>query len=298
MTKTASLLLLLSSLLGTTLSSQSPRATAGWMYHGDDCGAPCLAQNDNRGAGRTGTLPNEYAFGAKFTQAQTIVAFQLYTTTNTLPTASLTGNLFRESTATPGQPDVNPVASGTLTAIKQLDFYTVFLNAPVQVAANETIWIGQSESTNILASGLTSGATPPVKSFYRRTGVLWTASTSVAYPAWRILCSTDVACSSPNPPKLGTTTSLDLQGAPPSAPSVLFLGATNPGLALGFCTKLLSSGELALSATTSATGTASMPLAIPSSASLDGALVWCQWWAIGAGPSLIGTHGAQATLGN
>src|SRR5688572_23059911 len=64
--------------------------TAAYSLFGDNCGRSCAALNDNRGTLRTGTLPNEYGFGYRFTQATTIVGFHLYTRTNTLPVASMT----------------------------------------------------------------------------------------------------------------------------------------------------------------------------------------------------------------
>src|SRR5262249_51973325 len=46
-------------------------ATADWTFFGDNCGVSCAAQNANRSASYSSTLPNEYSFGYLFSQATT-----------------------------------------------------------------------------------------------------------------------------------------------------------------------------------------------------------------------------------
>lgn len=289
-------------LLGSLLSAQSPTATAGWAFHGDDCAIPVASLNDNHGTLRTGTLTNEYAFGWKAPQATTLVGFQLYTRTNSLPVASMTCTFYRESTVTPGTPDATAAQTATMTCFNTVDFYGVWFTPPFQVAANETIWFGQTDSNAILAAGLSTGASPAISTYWRRppTTLTWAVTGTILYPAWRLISSSDLACTSVTPPKIGTPTSLDLQGGPASAPAALFLGVSNPAFPLPFCvfTKLLSSAEVTLSLTTTAAGKVNVPLAVPNDPALDGGIVWTQFWAIGPGSTLLGTNGAQATLGN
>jgi hypothetical protein len=271
--------------------------TASYTLFGDSCGSSCASLNDTRAAGRTGTLPNEYAFGHRFTSATVIAGFQLYTRTNTLPEASMTCSLYRESATVPGTPDATPAASGTLTALNTLDFYGVLLSQPVTVNANETVWIAQSDSTNILAAGLAAaGVSPAVATYWRRTGLNWATTGSVLYPAWRIICGGDLAFFNSAPPRLGGTTNLTIQGGPATAPVVLLFGVANPNLPTPFCTRLYSSLDVSLPFVTDASGRASFTLNIPNNPSWDGAILWNQWWALTSAGAL-GTNGGRAQLG-
>ena len=271
--------------------------TASYTLFGDNCGRSCAALNDTRGAGRTGTLPNEYAFGHRFTAASVVVGFQLYTKTNTLPEASMTCSLYRESTTVPGTPDNTPVATGTLTALNTLDFYGVLLNQPVMVNANETIWIAQSDSTNILAAGVTAGTSPAVPTYWRRATTNWATTGSVLFPAWRILCGNDLAFFHSAPPRLGGSTNLTIQGGPATSPVVLLFGISGPNLPTPFCTRLYSSLEVTLPFVTDPNGRASFMLNIPNNASWDGAVIWNQWWALSPTAGAVGTNGGRALLG-
>lgn len=277
----------------------SPSATtASYSLFGDSCGTACAALNDTRAALRTGTLPNEYAFGYQFPSATTVVGFQLYTKTVSLPLATMTCSLFRQSTTLPGQPDVTPVATGSMTVTGNVDFYTVVLNAPVAVAAGETIWIHQSDATNIVAAGLASaGTTPTVKTYYRRTGVAWTSSVIVTWPAWRILCSNNLVFSNSAEPKLGTSISLDLRGGPAGTIGVVFFGIGNPNAPTPFCGTLLASPDVSFTIVTDPNGNASFPVAIPNNPALDGGTFYNQIWVVGASQNLLGSNGGFGTLG-
>lgn len=273
--------------------------TAQYTLFGDNCGPSCASLNANRGTFRTGTLPNEYAFGHTFTAPTVIVGFQLYTRTNTLPSASMTCALYRASPANPSAPDLLPVATGTMTVGNTVDFYSVLLNQPVTVNANENVWIAQYDSTNILAAGVTAGTTPTLPSYWRRPpggGTAWATTGIITFPAWRILCAPDLAFFHSARPQLGTTMSLDLQGAPANALGVLFFGASNPNVPTPFCTSLYSAPTVSLPTTTGATGKASFSLAIPNSASLDGVIFFNQWWVL-SGATVVGSNGGHAVLG-
>jgi hypothetical protein len=281
----------------SSASSQGPSAaTASYALFGDSCGTTCASLNATRGPGRTGTLPNQYAFGHQFAQPTVIVGFQLYTRTNTLPIATMACEVYREST-TPNVPDSVPVARGSMTVTNTLDFYSVFLDLPMIVAAGEKIWISQGEATNILAAGVTSGTAPAIPSYYRRTGINWTPSVIVTYPSWRILCGNDLAFSASGVPKLGGMMTLNVHAGPANTAALLFIGATNPNVPV-FCTSLYASPTIMLVTTTNANGTASLPLILPNDMALDGARFWNQWWMFTAALVAVGTNGGEGIAGN
>lgn len=175
----------------------------------------------------------------------------------------------------------------------------MLLNQPVTVNANENVWIAQYDSTNILAAGVTAGTTPTLPSYWRRPpggGTAWATTGIITFPAWRILCAPDLAFFNSARPQLGTTMSLDLQGAPANALGVLFFGASNPNVPTPFCTSLYSAPTVSLPTTTGATGKASFTLAIPNSASLDGVIFFNQWWVL-SGATVVGSNGGHAVLG-
>jgi hypothetical protein len=278
-------------------SSQGPSAaTASYALFGDSCGTPCASLNATRGPGRTGTLPNEYAYGHQFAQATVLVGFQLYTKTNTLPIATSTCSVYREST-TVNVPDSTPVAQGSLTATNTLDFYSVWLDTPVIVTAGEKIWIAQGEATNILAAGLTTGTSPAVPTYWRRTGLNWATTGSVLYPAWRMICGNDFAFCASGVPKLGGMMTLSVQGGPANAAALLFLGASNPNVPV-LCTNLYAEPTIVLVTATNANGAASLPLTVPNDMALDGAMFWNQWWTVSAAMAVTGTNGGEGIAGN
>lgn len=283
---------------GRTGSTSPNAATATYALFGDSCGGGCAALNDNRSALRTGTLPNEYSYGHRFTAATVIVGFQLYTRTDVLPQASMTCAVYRESTS-PGIPDGTPVTTGTMTVNNTVDFYGVMLSQPVVVQANEAIWISQYESTAILAAGLAAGTAPALSTYWRRPAGqgTWAVTGIVSFPAWRILCSNSTAFLTRDVPKLGGQMNLMLQGAPASSPAVFVFGIRSPNLPTPFCTSLYSTFDIVLNSNTNASGGATFQLNVPNTPALDGGVFYNQWWVVGPGPRVVGSNGGMGTAG-
>jgi hypothetical protein len=291
-----------SALLAVTFTATlSAQTTAAYSVFGDNCGPSCAALNDTRGTLRTGTLPNEYAFGHRFTQPAVVLGFQLYTHAPTAPAngvITMTCSVYREST-TPNAPAVTAVATGTMSVGNTIDFYTVWLDQPVVLMANEAIWIAQHESTLVLGASLTAGTSPALPTYWRRPaggGTAWATTGTLLYPAWRMLCSNDLAKYVRGTPVIGGQMTLHVQGGPAGAPAALMFGGSNPNLALPFCTRLYSSAEVILPLPLSGTGAASFQLNVPNDPGLQGGTVWNQWWIIGPN-GLLGTSGGRAIVG-
>jgi len=278
---------------------QSPNAAvASYSLLGDNCGTACVSLNNGGGVLNTQTLPNEYCYGVKFPNPTVLVGFQLHTISPVAPVATMTCGVYRES-AVPGMPDLNPVATGSMTVTNKAEWYTCRLTKPVIIKAGEALWFSQYDSTNILAASLSSGKSPTLSTYWRRPpggGTPWAVTGIVQYPAWRALCGNNLAFFNDGVPKLGGSMKLMIQGGPASAPAAVFFGVKNPSLKIGMCTSLYSSGEVAVTVPTNNGGGATFTLKIPNAAYMDGAVFHNQWWMLSKS-GVSGSSGGMGTVG-
>ena len=126
---------------------------------GEPCATPCGALNDTGGTQRTGTLPNEYGYAFQPSSAVTVVGISFQTSNTTLaPVETMSCAVYREDSTTAGQPAAASIATGTMGVRSGYGWYHAVFDMPVSVAANETIWISQLDTNNILASAKTARA--------------------------------------------------------------------------------------------------------------------------------------------
>lgn len=262
--------------------------------YGVPCGAPCASLNAQGGTVRQQTLPNEYCYGHKFAAATTIVGFQLFTETVSLPRYTMTCAVYRASGSLPSG---TPVTMGQMTVQRKADWYAVKLAKPVAVKAGETIWISQYDTTNVRPAEVTSGSNAPVTTYWRRPAGsgTWRPTGIIKRPAWRILCTGNAALYNTGTPKIGGSMSLDIV-MPGSGAAFVLVGLKNPDLAIpGFCARGLTSAEASLVRPV-INGTGSWKFTVPNNPSFDGQAVFCQSWMV-TGGKLVGTNGAALFFG-
>lgn len=280
---------------GPIVPSSGPAAvTPAVSLYGTPCGAPCASLNAQGGTVRKQTLPNEYCYGHKFSAATTVVGFQLFTETVSLPRFTMTCAVYR---ASGNVPSGTAVAMGRMTVQRKADWYAVKLDKPVAVKAGETIWISQYDTTSVRPAEVVTGSTPSVGTYWRRPAGSgsWSLTGIIKRPAWRILCVKNTALYHTGTPKIGGSMSLDIV-MPGSGAAFVLVGIKNPDLPIpGFCARALTSAEASLTRPV-VNGSGSWKFTVPNDPSFDGKAVFCQTWMV-AGGTLVGTNGAALFFG-
>ena len=231
--------------------------------HGEPCASACGALNDMGGTQRSGTLPNEYCYAYQPSTAQTMVGFSLWTNSTTQNLIEVMDcNVYREAAA--GTPAATAVATGKMGVQGgAAGWYHVILDMPVAIAANETIWISQLDTTRILPSAKTAGTAPPARTFWRRGTPpgAWSPTGLINFPVYRILCDGATLATSDDL-KINATGNVTLVDGPVGFPAGLLLGATNPALPFG-CGTILAQPSVVLNGQIGTNGTLAIPLAVP-----------------------------------
>ena len=279
--------------------------------------AACGSVNGNGGTLTTWTRTNEYSYGYKASKDMTVVGFSLYTQRIT-GTGSMTCALYGPTNS--AIPPTASAATGTMTVGASAGWYTVKLANPITVKAGQNFWVSQYDTQNIRAANLTTGTPQMLPTFWRRpaggTGA-WGTSTIVQFPSFRVNCSGGggggavPALTNNGLPTLGKSFQVNLNSAAPNSTASLIIGVSKSSWAslklpldLGIIgapgCSLLASAQLQVPTKTNASGSASISITIPNSATLVGKKFYNQyliydpsinrvgWVASNAGEGMVG----------
>lgn len=307
-------------LAGTLLPGSGTAQTGTYELFGFGCTGSgpgnCYgaALNGMGGALKIQTLPNEYAFPVKAPFDMTVVGFELFTRAASAAFNMGVG-LYLEDPAKPGAPSFTPGTTGTMPVSTTLGFHSASLAAPVAVKKDQLFFISQMESTNVYPADLIAGDVPPGSIYWKRsTSTAWSTTGILKFPAYRIVIQGSGGTpmlGSAAVPTIGKPFSVDLSGARAGSPALLLLGLSKTGflgLALPFdltpfgatACRLLVSMDLAPVASTTASGTAALPLPLPNDPALLGAVFHNQWLVIdpAANPlNLVVSNGGTGKVG-
>ncbi|MEO0477851.1 MAG: S8 family serine peptidase [Planctomycetota bacterium] len=126
-----------------------------------------------------------HAYPIVIEQDMTLTAVEMFTSSVRGRTVTIDTAVFLD---VEGVPELDPVASGTLTADPEVRFYRSEFDTPIAVTAGQTIYIGHSVAFQTLISDLASGE--EASSFFfaqGQDGPEWRQSSFVDRPAIRLL---------------------------------------------------------------------------------------------------------------
>jgi len=262
------------------------------------------------------TLPNEYGYPVKAPANLVVLGVQYYCKSVSTPT--VTGIAFyREDTTTTGQPAATALASGEMPTGTGLTWYTGLFDQPMVVKSGELFWVSQLETNLVNPADLTAGTAPPGTIYWRRTGVSWTKTGSLNYPAYKIIIGLygtgpgTPLLSYRGLPALGQSLDVNLNFALAPVPATLFLGLSDSSWAklplpfdltplgakgcLLYCSSLLNFTQ-----TTNRSGGATVQIGIPKDPVLTGARLFNQWLVVDPKANalkLVTTNGGSFTIG-
>ena len=263
--------------------------SAFFLKYGQGCAGttnvvtPCVELNPNGGTLTGLTAPNEYLFVVSSGSGMQVQSFDLFT-------QSTGGTQVRPVYIyTSLSSGAQPVASSTMSIGPTPGFYRATFPTPVSVGSSFYLVLDVS-SQNVVVPNLTSGATGVA--FYRTPNTpTWSYAASVTRPAWRVDCTAGTTYFVPTlgntgQPVLGTSYQLTLGDALASAPALLMTGlsdTTYNGTPLPYALpnapgcSILAAPTTTTFVFTSAGGTATSQIDVPSSSSYIGLELFHQW---------------------
>ncbi|MCA8968948.1 MAG: S8/S53 family peptidase [Planctomycetes bacterium] len=178
----------------------------------------------------------------------------------------------REDDTTAGAPG-KVLGSGTISVGTSAAMYSVQFSPMVRIE-DKAVFFLTIDNTDKLNLPVSSTGTDSYHYEYRNGTWTFGAPAKWQYRVWSVQIPD---LSAKDTPGIGKTMHVELASARPNAPAVLLLGFSDTtwgaiNLPFTYATgcQLLASGEVMLGLTTSAAGTASMPLTLPSDNSLVG----------------------------
>ena len=192
--------------------------------------ANCVSVNASGGTLSGHSSQNEYAYLVQVTDAITVTGFRLFTNATGGAATTVVAGLYLATTS--GEPEMLPVATGTMTVDVQPAFYDVVLNTPTSFQPGDEFFIA-SDTGTIFTSTLNGGT--PGSGYWRRppSNPNWSQSNVVQFPSYELLCSGGARpgaipeLSSNGVPSIGGAFSLELGAALPNSPAVLMFGDSN-----------------------------------------------------------------------
>ena len=251
--------------------------------------APTCPQVNASGGTLSNTLrDNDYCYLVNNSGNYEVTSFTIFSGTTTSGNVTVPAHIYLDNN---GVPQANPVASTTIVVGSTPAFYTATFSQPVPVSG--TYYLGfDTSSDNVYLSTLTSGASGV--GFWRDPAngtPNWTQSGLIQRPSWVVSCQNAsnfliASIGLVGAPELGTTYLPQVTNAPPSSIALLASGLSDQiyqGLPLPIAIPgasgcdLLVSADILTATTTSAAGTASLPILVPNQPSLAGLEVFHQW---------------------
>ena len=248
---------------------------------------------------------SDLAYAVTASQAMQISAVELYTRALS-GAASVSVSIHRNAS---GKPAASAAVTGIVAAGTTTGWYKATFSSPLQVQANERVYIVHN-ADKISAALLTQGTAPSSASLVRHAiftngawGALPFGITDV--PAWKIVCAgggnnTAVpVLGSAVLPEIGFPFTVDLSFAKANANATIYIGVSNtkmgtfnlpldlaPFGAAG-CTVLMSA-DVGLGVKTNTTGRASFKISVPNDKTLVGIQVYFQAMVVDAGANSLG----------
>ncbi|MGK0433681.1 MAG: hypothetical protein ACJA0V_002831 [Planctomycetota bacterium] len=271
----------------------------------------CPELNPTGGTLSNALRDNEYCYRVDNLATLTVNGFDMWSA-STGGSVTVPAHIYVE---TNGAPEATALASTTMTVNAAPGFYTATFNPPVVITGS--FYLGfDTTAQNAYINNLNSGAGGV--GFYRDLAngpTNWTQSGLVQNPSWIVNCQAAGSGLVPRMsitgmPQLGMTYQPTVDDALPTTFALLLSGLSDQ-LHLGLPLPLPLPGapgcDLLVAATvtelaiTDASGNASLPVAVPSSASLVGLDVFHQWaiWEPTVNSlNIVVSDGGKATLGN
>lgn len=275
------------------------------------CPNVCVSQNDPVTGFTQRSLPNEYAYAVQMPSAAVVAGFSYYFETVSGAPATIQASLYRENAASPGTPDVNPVANATIHVDGPLGWYTAVLDTPVPVVANELFFIS-SDTNAVRPPDDAGGVAPPARSYWRRPpfgGTAWAATGIIVSPIYRVHCLGAVGgvttLTSASVPVIGGTLTMDVGGAQAGFPSFAVIGAAPAVIDLGpfgatGCSMLTQPIAILGPVVTNPNGTGTHVVPVPNDPALAGAQLEAQAAVVAPGSNpfgLVTTNAASVVIG-
>jgi serine protease AprX len=246
----------------------------------------CAQLNGTGGTLGTTNIAREYAYTVVNSGSLQVASFDIYTRSTGGGTVSVPAYLYA---ASGGLPAATPLASTTLTVGPAAGFYTATFASPVAVSGTFYVAMDSSAQT-VLRSNLTAGTTGTA---YARTvpGGVWTLSTAVTRPSWRVTCAGGQQFATPDLgnsglPSLGQNYTVTLASALPATAAICVSGGSDTtwgATPLPFALpgapgcNLLVSADVLDAVVVSAGGTGGRTFNVPNSIGLVGAVLFHQW---------------------
>jgi hypothetical protein len=231
-----------------------------------------------------------------------VCGIDIYASAKTAPVnVRLAIRAFDNTNANPGA----VLGSATVQIGTTAGVYSVKLNPAVRILANDLfcVTIDNADQLNLPVS--TSGE---IGIHYERRGTAWTLASDTR---WQYQVHCDKGQQPPvlantGKPVINTSFNVDLSAARSLSPAILFLGASNTSwgaLTLPFTyaptCQLLASGEIMIGLATSATGTGSVPIAVPNARDLVGLFFYNQFLVVDPANNfkLVASNGGRGKVG-
>ncbi|MFK7740169.1 MAG: S8 family serine peptidase [Planctomycetota bacterium] len=291
-----------------------PPAFASFAAFGQGCpgsvplSAFCAELNTNGGTLTNSTNGFEYTYEVPSIGSAQVTGFEVYTASNNGSSITRPAHIYAQ---VGGVPDSTPLASVTMTVGTTPGFYTATFATPV--AVNGTFYIGYENSPDGIISNLSSGQSGT--GYFRTVGNnSWSQSGLVQRPSYRVSCTGGPnfavpALSNAGEPILGASYDLTLSDALANTFAVLASGLSDTSWSGGALPTplpgapgcdLLVAPDVLDAVVTSATGTGSQSIAVPSSTGLIGTELFHQWAILDAvnAAGLVLSNAGRATIGN
>jgi len=291
-----------------------PAQSAAYTTGGTGCGSAalwCLANNPNGGTLKSSHNSNTFALEVTTGTTPTPVrGFELFTQA----TSTITTPTFLYDADSAGKPG-KTLATGSIKIGTATGWYTTMFTTPVMIQPNTKFFISYTPVASTMMFPFLNTGANGTHYWHSPTSASWSGPFSTVKWAWRVLCPGGPmqapVLGNSGLPQIGTKMSVTLDKARAATGTVLTLGLSNTtwlGLALPFdltflggpgCS-LLNSIMLVMPATTSGTGQASMPLAIPNDPMLMGGTFYNQWIVVDPSANALGlafSDGGKGTMG-
>ena len=252
-----------------------------------------------------------YALETTAPRALTLVGIELHTGSIQSTTVAVPVALYTADSS--GRP-ATQVATGTMQVGPTTQWYEANFSTPYQAQNGEVFFVVLTAPTSQIFAPFGGGTAMPFFTSING-GSSWNGPTTSLPWSYKLKCATSVGLeptlSAQGVPEIGTSFSLALDTAPPSASAALLVGGSNTtwsGLPLPFGLGLLSapgcsilaSGEIIAPVAVGPTGDASVTIDLPNDPALVGAVFYNQFFVVDPpanGLGLAWTNGGAGTIG-